>query len=936
MGASSEPSAAALDYTQMKGSNVKTGYTGNGIPLSLPLSVLLAFGLLLSGGMALPVPFVDHPHDPSTHHNSSADHHAVAPFAIPASYAAGAVTVTGVAANHSSATIFFNPVAGAKDYRVFDINNPNTVKYAGRTQGSNNSDPPVTHVEWNALCDGQPHTLVVQAVDQLGPVPHASLYNQMSQPLVNPMPAGAMLGTNKGATSDGKVSINGQGPYTNTPQVIAQSQPFIVQANRNYKAIPSKPTSTQGFFDTFENSEGSTIVQTARNDGGQTKTFNMNAGTPLASTIFYQLADTLDSMPFIGDCHFMDMLFDGGTPGTGNPLHQGHGVMGFKPNATADFSNGRLLHATLEVDGLFNTRRWMDIVIVPANDPIGEFSPNDTNLDAGTDAFNNTNRAVRLQLFDTCTLDIYTGPPGGGKTLPNGTALWGAPGQAADYCGAGSYPFEVLDRRSRYDFFLSQNRAAFFKNGELVVQSAIPAGSFSWANQPMKVYFSHYTYHTDNDVAELRQFSCSPLFSYWFNDPVLGTRASDNSCNIAYPGGYGFPHSDERHWDNMGFEVLPASDVPPGNDWSSLRSLVQLPPVLPPNFVGGPPPATPTAAPTGGSGTATRTPSPTRSTATPAGTPGPATMLVGHQSIEATRDNNSPGVAQAFQYTATASGTADRLNVYLDSTNTATQVVVGLYSNAASNNPGTLLAQATLTNPASGAWNAVTIPATPVQAGTAYWIAVLAPTGGGTVQFRNVAPGAGGKSQISSQTTLSTLPAAWSGGTSFANSPMSAYAAQVGSGAPPPTATRTTVPPPATATVPPSRTATAAATRTATRTATAVPTATVQPSYTSSATVSPSGVARGSAVSIVARVTSATASNALVDVEVYDPAGSKVFQQFFDNQTFAAGQQRQYTVPWTVPTGAAVGTYRVKIGVFNPGWGTLHDWEDNAGQFTVR
>jgi hypothetical protein len=89
-------------------------------------------------------------------------------------------------------------------------------------------------------------------------------------------------------------------------------------------------------------------------------------------------------------------------------------------------------------------------------------------------------------------------------------------------------------------------------------------------------------------------------------------------------------------------------------------------------------------------------------------------------------------------------------------------------------------------------------------------------------------------------------------------------------------------------------------------------------------------------VSIVALVTSATASNALVDVEVYNPAGTKVFQQFYDNQSFAAGQQRQYTNSWTVPAGAARGTYRVKIGVFSPGWGTLHDWEDNAGQFSVR
>jgi hypothetical protein len=82
-------------------------------------------------------------------------------------------------------------------------------------------------------------------------------------------------------------------------------------------------------------------------------------------------------------------------------------------------------------------------------------------------------------------------------------------------------------------------------------------------------------------------------------------------------------------------------------------------------------------------------------------------------------------------------------------------------------------------------------------------------------------------------------------------------------------------------------------------------------------------------------VKSATAINALIDIEVYGPDGSKVFQQFFDNQSFTADQQRQYTVRWNTPNGAAAGTYVVKIGVFTPGWGTLYHWNDNAAQFTI-
>ena len=41
------------------------------------------------------------------------------------------VVVTGVAPNNSSAKIDFEPIVGAKDYRVYDTANPSDVKYAG-------------------------------------------------------------------------------------------------------------------------------------------------------------------------------------------------------------------------------------------------------------------------------------------------------------------------------------------------------------------------------------------------------------------------------------------------------------------------------------------------------------------------------------------------------------------------------------------------------------------------------------------------------------------------------------------------------------------------------------------------------------------------------------------------------------------------------------
>jgi hypothetical protein len=151
-----------------------------------------------------------------------------------------------------------------------------------------------------------------------------------------------------------------------------------------------------------------------------------------------------------------------------------------------------------------------------------------------------------------------------------------------------------------------------------------------------------------------------------------------------------------------------------------------------------------------------------------------STVLVGDSKVEANVDNNAAGSAEAFQHTATSSGSATKLFFYVDSGSAASSVIVGLYSNNASNNPGTLLAQATATGPTKGAWNSVSISAVAITAGTKYWIAVLSPTGAGVYQFRDV--GAGGPTQNSSQKNLATLPATWSPGPNWANAPMSAYA----------------------------------------------------------------------------------------------------------------------------------------------------------------
>ena len=121
---------------------------------------------------------------------------------------------------------------------------------------------------------------------------------------------------------------------------------------------------------------------------------------------------------------------------------------------------------------------------------------------------------------------------------------------------------------------------------------------------------------------------------------------------------------------------------------------------------------------------------------------------------------------------------------------------------------------------------------------------------------------------------------------------------------------------------------------------TATPTATQTPTpaatYMTGATASPSSVPPGQTADSTSSVTSSTASSVLVDVEVDSPGGGKVAQQFWDNQTFTAGQTRSYAMNWSVPTNSTAGAYSIQIGIFSPGWATLYSWNNAASAFTVQ
>ncbi|MCI0399804.1 MAG: LamG domain-containing protein, partial [Gammaproteobacteria bacterium] len=149
--------------------------------------------------------------------------------------------------------------------------------------------------------------------------------------------------------------------------------------------------------------------------------------------------------------------------------------------------------------------------------------------------------------------------------------------------------------------------------------------------------------------------------------------------------------------------------------------------------------------------------------------------LIGTNSLGPISDSLRAGQAYAFQNTAAKTGKVTRLSMYVEAGSAATKLVVGLYSNL-NGHPYQLLGQGTLTNPTTGQWNNVALPAISVTAGTRYWIAILS-ANTGTLWFRDAAAATAQPSETSSQTTLTTLPSTWSTGKVYNAGPLSAFGA---------------------------------------------------------------------------------------------------------------------------------------------------------------
>jgi hypothetical protein len=147
---------------------------------------------------------------------------------------------------------------------------------------------------------------------------------------------------------------------------------------------------------------------------------------------------------------------------------------------------------------------------------------------------------------------------------------------------------------------------------------------------------------------------------------------------------------------------------------------------------------------------------------------------LGDYVIQPKLDFNPPGTAEAFEVQTTGHALS-RISVYVDPASTATSLVAGIYADG-EGGPGQFLAQSsTPLAQGGGEWNTVHVPRIAITPGAKYWVAILTPTDGGTLRFRDrCCRGAGTSYSVMSQETkLTELPTTWSSGRQFKDGPLS-------------------------------------------------------------------------------------------------------------------------------------------------------------------
>jgi hypothetical protein len=145
-------------------------------------------------------------------------------------------------------------------------------------------------------------------------------------------------------------------------------------------------------------------------------------------------------------------------------------------------------------------------------------------------------------------------------------------------------------------------------------------------------------------------------------------------------------------------------------------------------------------------------------------------FVIGNNTLEPGIDYSLQGTAKAIQTVPKKSGVVTAVQVYLDTSSTATTLVAGLYKDD-NGHPGALIAQGNLNKLKRGVWNSVQIPAVSVATNEPYWIAILGAKG--KIGFRDRSGSDDELMETSLSHTLTKLPISWPGAVNMDNSTMS-------------------------------------------------------------------------------------------------------------------------------------------------------------------
>ena len=147
-------------------------------------------------------------------------------------------------------------------------------------------------------------------------------------------------------------------------------------------------------------------------------------------------------------------------------------------------------------------------------------------------------------------------------------------------------------------------------------------------------------------------------------------------------------------------------------------------------------------------------------------------LLVGTKTLAPWVDYNPPGIAEAFQMIPVKSGVVTTVQVYIDASSTATELIAGFYQDN-KGSPGNLVAQGKLSLLKSSAWNSISIPATSVTKAQPYWIAILGTKG--QIGFRDQAGSGLGLNAKSASNILTNMPGLWVTGSLYHDGQISLY-----------------------------------------------------------------------------------------------------------------------------------------------------------------